>query len=151
MAEIDAIDRVTAMEPTTESIVQWLRQCASDNGCKGCPYHEPEIPNCFDLLKAAAADRLEAQQQELNETSEKPSAEAEFFGRLRVDSPDLKLMLPRGALKAAGIGFGDCVGVIIVKDCISLLKYAHDPYKTAKHYDFSKHVRQEDTHESNPD
>ena len=53
------------MEPKTESIVQWLRRCASDNGCKGCPYHEPEIMNCFALLKVAAAERLEELEAEL--------------------------------------------------------------------------------------
>lgn len=129
--------------PKTAELAKWLDK----EGDKAACYEEYEVAEKFH----AAADRLEAQQQELNETSEKPSAKAEFFGRLRVDSPDLKLMLPRDALKAAGIGFGDCVGVIVSKDCISLLKYAHDPYKTAKHYDFGKHIRQEDTHESNPD
>ena len=69
------------------------------------------------------ADFCVAQGEELEKLKNKDLPKAEFFGHKRVDSPDLTITIPREALRAAGIGYGHKVCVVVTENCVSLVKH----------------------------
>ena len=62
---------MTTSEPTTGEIVRALRVCASIEAgvnCDACPYDKDECDGtCIDKLESSAADRLESQENEIEE------------------------------------------------------------------------------------